>query len=60
MLKNNNWITNIVGFVEHNNRAFLQFFGNKVSYFWIQQVMIAVHNNICMINLKQVFKTALK
>ena len=49
-------LTNIMSLIKHYNRCFLQFFGNKVSYFRIQQVMIAVYHNISMINLKCILR----
>lgn len=55
-----NVLTYIVSLIKHNNRRLVQFFRNQVSYFRVQQVMIAVHNNICMVNLKWVIRKMLE
>ena len=44
--------TYVVSFIKHNNRSLFQFFRNQVSYFRIQEIMVAVYNNISMVDLK--------
>ena len=44
--------TYVVSLIKHNNRCLFQFFRNQVSYFRIQEIMVAVYNNISMVDLK--------
>ena len=44
--------TYVVSLIKYNNRCLFQFFRNQVSYFRIQEIMVAVYNNISMVDLK--------
>lgn len=46
-------LTNIMGLVEHHYRLLGQLFGHQVSYLGVQQVVVAVHHNVGMQDLKR-------
>ena len=53
--RGNKWetvCTYVVSLIKYNNRRLFQFFRNQVSYFRIQEIMVAVYNNISMVDLK--------
>ena len=43
--------TDIVSLVKDNNRRFGYLFGNHLSNFWIEQIVVAVHYNVGMCDL---------
>lgn len=45
-------LTNIVSLIEHHHGALGQFFGNQVGNLWVQQVMVAVHHDVSMQDLR--------
>lgn len=46
------WLTYIMSLIEHHNRFLGQLFGHQVSYLGVQQVMVAVHHNVGMQDLR--------
>lgn len=38
--------------IEHHDRALGQLLGYQVSYLWVQQVMVAVHHNVSVQDLR--------
>ena len=44
--------TYVVCLIKDNNWSLLQFFGHKISDFRIQKIMITVHDDVGVINLK--------
>lgn len=45
-------LTDIMSLVEHHYRALGQLFGHQVSYLWVQQVMVAVHHDVSVQDLR--------
>jgi len=39
--------------IKHHHRLLGQLFGHQVSYFGVQQVVVAVHNNVGVQDLKE-------
>ena len=45
--------TYVVGFIKYYHTRFWDLLRHYFSYFWIKQIVIAVHNNIGMSNLNE-------
>lgn len=46
------YITYVVGLIKHHHRLLGQFFGHQVSDLWVQQVVVTVHHDVGMQELR--------
>lgn len=52
MLQSVQFLTYIMSLIKHHHRFLRQLFGHQVGYLGVQQVVVAVHHNVGMQDLR--------